>query len=326
MSRGWTDLILQASTVLDELGPFPANAPREQKWRTTEQLAYILRERFDPKVTLDALQDALALHESTAIDRLRAGRSPEALIRRATYPDRTTALPLWGSTKHHGQARIDQPGQLRADIPEELPAELRLDDLMPAAFLSHAHHDSALAYRVAQKLASMGTRPWMFETDIEYRGPIAACVRNAIDSAACCLALVTRDSIASLWVLTELHTALAAGKPITLIINVEDALLLTLLQSVEFHHPGEKFDLSVTYDGEPVEVMAEEFGARQGSSRAARYRPQVHDFLASLPAYLAGQPALAFPAVPPQWKGPIPLAPFDALRPALPAGPLVLRR
>jgi len=78
----------------------------------------------------------------------------------------------------------------------------------------------------------MGIGSWRFETHIDQRGDIATCVREAITEAAGVVALVTRYSIASLWVLTELHTCLKAGGTIVLVVDADDALLIELLQSV----------------------------------------------------------------------------------------------
>jgi hypothetical protein len=95
-------------------------------------------------------------------------------------------------------------------------------------FLSHTKHDGELAYRIATELARLDVGSWLFEAHVEHRGTISECVRRAIGAAARCLALVTRDSIASLWVLTELHTALQAGTLVTLVIDAADDELMKL--------------------------------------------------------------------------------------------------
>ena len=112
---------------------------------------------------------------------------------------------------------------------------------------------------------------WRFETHIDQRGDIAACVREAITEAAGVVALVTRYSIASLWVLTELHTCLKAGRTIVLVVDEDDALLIQLLQSVRFPHPNGDFDQSVKCAPGILDRLKCEYGLQESASRAERF-------------------------------------------------------
>ena len=134
---------------------------------------------------------------------------------------------LWGSVEHHGQPWLGNRPD-RTDPPDEIPQALVLRDDAPQVFLSHAQRDTALSLRVAEALARMAVGCWRFETHIDQRGNIADCVKQALDEAAGLVALVTRYSIASLWVLTELHTCLRAGRTVALVVASEDSLLLQL--------------------------------------------------------------------------------------------------
>lgn len=96
-------------------------------------------------------------------------------------------------------------------------------------FLSHAGDDASTALRLAESLAAMRVGVWRFETHIEQRGDIAECVHSAIAESDALLGLVTRTSIASLWVLTELHTSLKMEKTVALVVDADDPLLLQLL-------------------------------------------------------------------------------------------------
>lgn len=308
------DLLARSADLLDALGPFASGTRRADKWRTTEQLAHALADRLRRDVNLDRLDALLRRHETEARTRLVNGQPAAARIRRATYPDRTTALPLWGSTSHHGQPWVGQALPERMDPPDDVPSDLRVDASRPRVFLSHAQHDVARVVEIARELASMEIGTWMFETDIGYRGNIAACVREAIGAATACASLVTRVSIASLWVLTELHTALQCGKPVWLIVDTSDAVLMRLLASLQYHHPEAMFDTTVACDQDALEELGLDYARRNSSSRAARYQPQVRDFLATVPLYLSGRPALAHPAVPDAWQGPVPFAPLTDLR------------
>jgi hypothetical protein len=187
MSAAERDLLAKLASLLD-LGPFGPETPRHEKWRTTEQLAHGLIERWGQHESLDHLQQVLEEHEAEARTRLDRGQEPDARIRRATYPDRTTALTLWGSTEHLGQPWPKQAQPRRMDPPEDLPAALRLATPGNHIFLSHACLDRALAMAIASELAAMGWASWMFETHIEHHGRIADCVREALGAAAHCVA------------------------------------------------------------------------------------------------------------------------------------------
>jgi hypothetical protein len=172
-------------------------------------------------------------------------------------------------------------------------------------FLSHASDDGPTALRLAQALSAMRVGCWRYETHIDQRGDIAKCVRTAIAKANALVALVTRTSIASLWVLTELHTSLQAQTAVALVVDSSDPLLLQLLESARFCHPDADFDMCVEYDPDVVKLLRADYARRQNPSRADRYETQVRHFMATLPLYLGTKssdghriwsPALAFPS------------------------------
>jgi len=88
------ELLSRVTALLDALGPFSSGAIRDEKWRTTDQLANEL-ELFGSDA-VDFLDQVLRQHEAEGLKRLQMGLPPERVVRRAKYPDRTTALPLWG--------------------------------------------------------------------------------------------------------------------------------------------------------------------------------------------------------------------------------------
>jgi TIR domain len=313
------ELLSRVVRLLDALGRFPAGTTRDKKWRTTDQLANELGLFGCAAVAL--LDGVLRQHETEGFDRLEIGLVPDRVVRRAKYPDRTTALPLWGSTKHHGQPwRGHRPD--RSGPAEDLPSNLAVPEEAPHVFLSHASDDAPTALRLAQALSVMHVGSWRFETHIEQRGDIAECVRTAIADADALVALVTRTSIASLWVLTELHSALETQKAVAFVVDANDSLLLQLLESARFPHPHGDFDLSVEYDHDVVKLLSQDYAARQSRSRTDRYEAQVGDFMATLPRYLGSvssdgqrvwKPALAFPSPPVPWSGFIALVSLEEL-------------
>jgi hypothetical protein len=313
------ELLAAAATVLDNLR-FTRDMPREVKWRTSEQLAKEMG--LSGQDAVDRLDTVLREHEARSLDLLDQGLPPQAVIRRAKYPDRTTALPLWGSVKQHGPPWTGHRPD-RGDPRGDVPATLLVPDDAPHVFLSHTHHDADLAGRLAERLAKMGIGTWMFETDIDQGRDIADCVREAVTQAEGLVVLVTRQSIASLWVLTEMHTSLKVGVTIVLVVNADDALLIELLQSVRFPYPDGDFDLSVKYDHGIVDRLKDDYGLRESATRTERYDLQVRDFLATLPSYLGDvplgttkrvwRPALAFPHTPAGWSGTVKLSNLQEL-------------
>jgi hypothetical protein len=163
---------------------------------------------------------------------------------------------------------------------------------------------------------------WRFETHIEQRGDIAECVHSAIAESDALLGLVTRTSIASLWVLTELHTSLKMQKTVALVVDADDPLLLQLLESARFSYPDGDFDLSAEYDRDIVRQLSHDFRRRNSQTRSDRYEEQLGNFIATLPLYLGSlssdghriwRPALGFPKLPERWSGFIELGPLDDL-------------
>ena len=302
------ELLARVATLLDALGPFPPGAKRDEKWRTTDQLANELG-LFGPDAVA-RLDQVLRDHEDEGLERLKNGHRPERMIRRAKYPDRTTALPLWGSARYHGQPWSGHRPD-RTDPADDVPSSLAVPDDAPHVFLSHAGEDAAIALHLAESLAAMRVGTWRFETDIEQRGNIADCVRGAIAEADALVGLVTRTSISSLWVLTELHTSLQMQKTVALVVDAHDPLLLRLLEKARFPHPDGDFDSSVECDPDIVQQLSHDYERRQSQSRSDRYVKQLHDFMATLPLYLGSvsdrhriwRPAFAFLEPPERWSG-----------------------
>lgn len=330
------ELLTRVAELLDTLGPVSSGATRAEKWRTTDQLANELR--LFKADDVDRLDRVLREHEAQGIERMEAGMAPERVVRRAKYPDRTTALPLWGSTNTNcrGQPWIGHRPD-RTDRAEDLPPELAVPAGAPRVFLSHTHEDASIAVSLAKDLATMSVGSWRFEADIEHGHDIAHCVRAAITESDALVMLVSRSSIASLWILTEMHTARSGNKAVVLVVNTEDTLLLQLLESAVFQYPDEDFDQTVHCDTDVMQLLMEDYERGHTESRNMRYVAQAKDFMATLPTYLGSivpgrsrvwRSMLAFPRLPPQWKGFLEMEPLSELpgrlerRPELPASPI----
>ncbi len=209
------ELLARAVTKLDEVH-VRVGASRTDNWRTVDRLARELG--LTDAADIDRLNDLLRAHEEQAV---RSGNPGQARVRRAKYPDRTTALDLWGSVKQHGPPWTTKE---RQDKPDAESVSLRVSDDAPSAFLSHTHHDRQLALSLATALAAEGIGSWRFETDIEEGDNIARCVREALETSDCLVVLVTEYSIASLWVLTEMQMSVGLDTPIAAVLDTTNPL------------------------------------------------------------------------------------------------------
>jgi hypothetical protein len=144
-----SELLQTIAGILEALGPFTTDTPRHLKWRTTEQLLSALRQ-LGLNVDLQELDGLLQRYEAEYRGRLTRGLAPNALVRRAVYPDRTTALPLWGATSRHGQPWLNQPASERIEAAIDIPATRRVPASAPRAFLSHASVEEILAASIAK--------------------------------------------------------------------------------------------------------------------------------------------------------------------------------
>lgn len=314
-------LLAQIAAILDGLGPFRAEARRSDRWRTTEQLAAELQ--MDSKADFDRVDRVLRGHEVDYVTRLEGGSLPEAVVRRAKYPDRTTALPLWGSVRWHGQPWM---GHQKRELPDAQPASLGIPLGAPTIFLSHTSHDRLLAYALAEAMAGHGIQAWRFESGIGFGSDIADAVRAALAEADAIVVLLTGYSIASLWVLTELHTGLEVNQRIAVVLHTDNPLLTDLVESTRFPHPDGEFDTSVEYSAATVRLLRDHFRRTETEARVNRYERQAVDFLATLPSYLRSwdqqpgsgwMPLYAFPYVPQVWNGAMRLDPLAELAAAV---------
>src|SRR6202011_5026806 len=140
------EVLVSVADLLRKL-PFGRELAREVKWRTTEQIANELGQ-FD-RAGIDRIDRILHQHEARSLERLEQNLPAEAVIRRAKYPDRTTALPLWGSVEHHGQPWMGHRPD-RTDPPDDIPYNLLVPNGAPQVFLSHTRWDAGLSLRVAE--------------------------------------------------------------------------------------------------------------------------------------------------------------------------------
>jgi hypothetical protein len=151
------ELLAAIATLLNKLR-FTRDMPREAKWGTTEQLTNEM-ELLGPDAVAH-LDRVLREDEAQCLDRLAKGLSPRALIRRAKYPDRTTALPLWGSVKHHGPPWVGyRPDQ--SDPLHDVPSTLFVPDSAPHALFLVVHRTCSCLIRTKMSISrSSSPKHW----------------------------------------------------------------------------------------------------------------------------------------------------------------------
>src|SRR5262249_50252761 len=116
----------------------------------------------------------------------------------------------------------------------------------PQVFVSYSFRDMHLAARMRLTLGrEYGFRPWLASEMLEKEGLIFEGVRAALESSAWILILLTRHSLGSAWIDTEVNTALGLSrvedsivsdnrmkKPVVFVADANDSDLLNVLGSL----------------------------------------------------------------------------------------------
>jgi hypothetical protein len=78
----------------------------------------------------------------------------------------------------------------------------------PGIFLSHSHHDKPFVRRLAQDLVNSGARVWLDEAEMLLGDSLIEKIREGIDAMDYVGAVISRHSVASVWVQRELDVAM----------------------------------------------------------------------------------------------------------------------
>lgn len=115
-------------------------------------------------------------------------------------------------------------------------------------FISHASPDKPMARRIRDALEDKGLRVWIDEVDIRVGHSIASKIANGLDSADVLCLLVSRDALASKWVVREyetfLHKSIADERPI-LPCRLDKSEMPTLLSGIKYADFSENFDTAM---------------------------------------------------------------------------------
>jgi hypothetical protein len=181
---------------------------RGWNWRTNNGLAKEIG--VEPKI----LRKVLSEHASTS----------DRVITFSNLPSRKTIDILWGLVENVGD-NFNKPSLKRVDSPE---TSFEVEVIKPPyAFLSHNSIDSQLALELAIILNENDVKCWLFECHIGHGRIIIDAVRKAMRECHSIIALVTRNSVGSLWVQKEFaYSYDQLQKPVFLILDGKDEILI----------------------------------------------------------------------------------------------------
>jgi hypothetical protein len=174
------DILKEAVRILESLGPFQSDTKRSAKWRTADQLASEISEKFSGYVDPGRVEDVLRKQHMAAMEAVEAGEKPSALIRRAMRPDLTTTKLYWGSTQLLRPVWPGFPKDKRQDIPGKVLWRPECLGNCPRVFLSHCHSDTRVAMDLGKDLVNHNIDVWMAEIHINFGEDIVANVREAL--------------------------------------------------------------------------------------------------------------------------------------------------
>ena len=306
------DILNEAVRILESLGPFQPDTKRSAKWRTSDQLATEISEKFSRDVAAGHVEDILRKQHLAAIEAVEAGETPSALIRRAMRPDLTTTKQLWGSTRLLGPVWQGFPKDQRQDAPGIFLHRPESQGNSPRVFLSHCHSDTTIALNFSNDLLNLGIDVWMAEIHIEYGGDIVSNVREALHEADAVVGLVTRSLIASLWCRTELQTALSSKDFSYLVIDTPDDVLGKALECMEIL-PGDAGGHYGRFDERQLRSLGTQMETEGAITDLEKYIQRAQGFAWNMPLYLAGRPAIGYPDCLESWHGPFKLISIDQM-------------
>ena len=307
------EVILQeAAEILERLGPFKTDAKRSEKWRTADQLACEISEKFSEDVDGKRVEDVLRKEHLAAMQAIEADQVPSARIRRALRPDLTTAKLLWGSTRHLRPVWRGFPKDNRQDIPVESPRTQNLPGNSARVFLSHSLSDTTVARKLNEDLLNLNLDVWMAEIHIEYDADIVASVQRALDESDALVGFVTKSFMASLWCQTEMQTKLTSGYPSYLVIDTSDNQLMTALGCMEIPS-GVGGEQHWRFEETHIHSIANQLKTEAPGTDLEKYIERAGQFAWNLPTYLGGRPAIGYPECPESWHGPFELISLDQL-------------
>jgi hypothetical protein len=195
---------------------------RNESWMTAAEIAKWISKTRGIELNPDHIEEKL-LKWWHADARSR-------LIRPAKYPGENTLARLWGHVERVGRLSESELQSQRTDAPMDLET-VALPPDAPVCFMSYAAPDLHFAARVRLFLARLGFDAWIYSRDIDEGELIFEAVQAAVKRAACVIALATPQSLASAWMWTERHYALAEECKVFIVFDGNDSGLMAMLET-----------------------------------------------------------------------------------------------
>lgn len=265
------------SKKLEQLPSVYEGVNREESYMTAEQIKLW----WGTRCSAEEIQQALV--NRWQLDLLNN-------IRPAKYPDQHSLLLLWG---HKTRLRPNSEVRLHnEDEPLELEV-LHLPEDAPQLFVSFSSKDLVLAVKMRKCLAELGFGTWLYVTNIKKDRLISEIVQSGIKNCVGVVALLTRVSIGSAWVYTEVNVSINSGKPVFGIFDAMDAELIQLLQA---WHPDR------TFNSKSLEIapFVKWYSDNIGEHHIDGYTTSLCDLLNTLNKYSG---LVLYPTRPKNWNG-----------------------
>jgi TIR domain len=138
-----------------------------------------------------------------------------------------------------GLAKVRDRQDAKADADEEEPdikLPTRPDRSDFSVFVSHATSDNAIAERLAKGMQAVGYRSWYSGWDLAAGDSIVGKIGQALSTPDVLIVLLSKESVASHWVMSELNAALMqqlSGSDVLVIpIQLEECPIPALLQDI----------------------------------------------------------------------------------------------
>ncbi len=252
---------------------------REESWMTAEEI-----QKWSGIPRSPAEIEQALLH--------RWQRAQLGHIRPAKYPHQDNLSRLWGHIERVRPLDKVHLEPFRLDAPLELEP-LELPPGAPQLFISFCSLDLELAIQVRQSLAEQGIYSWLYLDQIKTGDTIFEAVRAGMNTCFGLIGLLTRTSIGSAWVSSELQTGLEIGKSIFAVFDAGDEELMRLLEDW-------KPDQPIKRDNSLIDPLEESYSQKAPQRHAGGYRDGVW----SLFTYLAKYSSRVFyPKRPTGWLG-----------------------
>ncbi|MEP7110290.1 MAG: toll/interleukin-1 receptor domain-containing protein [Ferruginibacter sp.] len=273
------EFIAELEIRLKSLPSLNEEVEREARWMTAEQIK-------DWSGIINNVADI----DQFLCDEWQLGKLKN--IRPAKHPHSSKLVTLWGHIENVWPvdpsaiqlSRLDEPMQLEQfDLPEEAPK----------IFISYSSVDLDLVQQLRKQLASKGFQSWLYVSEINRGRLIFDNVSSGIENSIAAIGFITRFSIGSAWVYTELMTTVKKGMLVYALFDAGDKELMQLLESLVPGTPGK-------YCSDLIKPLVDAYAVKGIEHNIKGYDYSIQALLNSL-HYYSG--IVMFPKRPEEWKG-----------------------